>query len=436
MDTIRNPNRFLHLVHLGVGILAAFGMEYFWKSITEDLSDTSKKLSKFIFRAGLALIGMTLLVFIVLFFSQDSLRGFFEKMLPADQIDKAINLIYNSLLRFVVYAFLMCVVLWSLLKWPTRTVLRWTLIVSLGFIAVLDVAQIDKQFIRFYNPKNAPGKDPLVDFLIQEKTKGPYRIKFITRGPYLNYFLNNFIPQYQLETCDVTATRSFPVDFETFTSAVNPNSARLYQFEAVRFFLSEMPYQIFGMLPKYQFPNPFEQGKSIYVYEETNAVPMAKVYTSVIVETNFENIFSIFNSPVFNPSKEMVLTKAPAETFALGSNGGEVTWSKLEPERVEMKVSVEGGGILVLADRYTPDWEALVDGKPSKLFRANYLFQGVYVPSGEHQVIIQMKRTWFLQYFPSAFFYLLTLLCIGILFYLAFLTKAKNQESATSQEQV
>ena len=43
-------------------------------------------------------------------------------------------------------------------------------------------------------------------------------------------------------------------------------------------------------------------------------------------------------------------------------------------------------GVLLMVQRWHPDWKATVDGKPTPLLRANHLFSGVQVPAGEHVV--------------------------------------------------
>jgi uncharacterized membrane protein YfhO len=50
---------------------------------------------------------------------------------------------------------------------------------------------------------------------------------------------------------------------------------------------------------------------------------------------------------------------------------------------------MEHEGFVVVGDVDDPGWRASVDGGKVDLLRANYLFQAVHVPAGEHVVRIE-----------------------------------------------
>jgi hypothetical protein len=51
-----------------------------------------------------------------------------------------------------------------------------------------------------------------------------------------------------------------------------------------------------------------------------------------------------------------------------------------------MEVNATQDAMLLLADQMYPGWGATIDGKPAHIYRADYLFQAIFVPAGQHTV--------------------------------------------------
>ena len=59
---------------------------------------------------------------------------------------------------------------------------------------------------------------------------------------------------------------------------------------------------------------------------------------------------------------------------------------KYEPSYVEIEAHIDAPGFLVLSDTYYPGWKAHVDGKLSRIYRADYTLRAVYLEPGKHIV--------------------------------------------------
>lgn len=65
--------------------------------------------------------------------------------------------------------------------------------------------------------------------------------------------------------------------------------------------------------------------------------------------------------------------------------------SVYEPQRVEIDVTLERPGLLVLADAYYPGWTASVDGRPATILRTNRAMRGVSLETGAHHLVFSYE---------------------------------------------
>jgi uncharacterized membrane protein YfhO len=58
----------------------------------------------------------------------------------------------------------------------------------------------------------------------------------------------------------------------------------------------------------------------------------------------------------------------------------------LSANRVVVQAHPSRPSYLVVTDTHYPGWRARVDGEPTPIYQANYLFRAVYLPPGEHEI--------------------------------------------------
>jgi hypothetical protein len=95
--------------------------------------------------------------------------------------------------------------------------------------------------------------------------------------------------------------------------------------------------------------------------------------------------------------------------------------------RVDITVTTETGGLLVLADTDYPGWTATVDGQPARILRVNGAFRAVEVPAGARQVRFEYRPGWLL---PGAIISAAALLLTLLLF------RVHNPNAARAQTPV
>src|SRR5262249_24687535 len=79
----------------------------------------------------------------------------------------------------------------------------------------------------------------------------------------------------------------------------------------------------------------------------------------------------------------------PADDAAASGGFRVATLTDYAPNRVAVAVDDGPAGYLVLTDVWYPGWQCTIDGQPSRVYRANYLFRGVPLTAGPHQFVFR-----------------------------------------------
>ena len=73
----------------------------------------------------------------------------------------------------------------------------------------------------------------------------------------------------------------------------------------------------------------------------------------------------------------------------LGASEGCIDLQRFTSDHITLKVKNPQNSILVITNNYSPYWKATMDGIETKLFPVDHTFQGIYIRSGEHKVILE-----------------------------------------------
>lgn len=77
---------------------------------------------------------------------------------------------------------------------------------------------------------------------------------------------------------------------------------------------------------------------------------------------------------------------AQAKLRIAPGGAAEVLAARFSPNEAEARVRGDGRSLLVFGETRHPGWRATVDGRPAPVLPANFLFQAIAVPEGEHDV--------------------------------------------------
>jgi hypothetical protein len=285
---------------------------------------------------------------------------------------------------------------------------------------------------------------------------------------------------YNIQSLDIVQMRSMPEDikaylegfqprpfpprtqeeFQRFLGDVSRLPAREWELSNTRYLLGTAPlldmlnglldpakhrFRIvkrFDMVPKPGITNPTKIAEETAVpttngtyaiFEFTGALPRAMLYSNWEVSTNAETTLKRITSPEFDPTKLVLVTEqipAPSATTATNENAGTVEYASYEPNHIVLKANANAASILLLNDRYDPNWKVTVDGKPATLLRANYIMRGVQLAPGAHTIDYRFAP-------PVNLFYVslsAIILGLGLLGFLAISSRREDGGEAKPRE--
>jgi hypothetical protein len=150
--------------------------------------------------------------------------------------------------------------------------------------------------------------------------------------------------------------------------------------------------------------------------EFTGALPRAKLFANWQVNTNDQAVLKTLSDLNFDPAKTVLVSTPPKDLPASGTNDnpGTVEFKSYHPMHLVFAAQAAAPSVLLLNDKYDPNWQVTVDGKPAELLRCNYLMRGVYVPAGPHTVEFNFRLSNKPIYVTLSAIGVGILLCVGL----------------------
>jgi uncharacterized membrane protein YfhO len=122
------------------------------------------------------------------------------------------------------------------------------------------------------------------------------------------------------------------------------------------------------------------------LYNNHGALNRIYKANSIKVANSLESSEDILKSPDFIPGSTVLLEK----NVNLSDAGTQADIRyKESPDNTKILINIRknsGNGILVLADKFYPGWNAFIDGQKTEILPANINQRAIYLPSGNHDV--------------------------------------------------
>jgi hypothetical protein len=313
--------------------------------------------------------------------------------------------------------------------------------VLLGLLLVVDLGRANSFWIIAVNYKQKYSSNPLIDVLRQKPHEHriaaslgfgvPPQLARLQSQFHRDFYgvewLQHLFPYYNLHALEVTQLSRQPeeyVQFEERMFQFNGQQAsaqlqdRHWQLTSTRYIVGLSAYEgglnaiapgkfkvhsryIFAPKPGVTEPRLPEEvtlqataDGPIALFEHVNPLPRAKLFTQWQLSTNTQETLKKLADPSFDPHATVLLSEAfPDNQQPAVSNAapGTVEITHYEPKRIEFKANASAPSILLVTDKFDPEWKARVDGKEARIVRANYAMRGVFVPPGPHQVTMSFE---------------------------------------------
>ena len=457
LSTIRIPSKFLHVMHLGLWILFAYGLEAIargslasgrdtlgsWKDRFSAWRQTAPTGEvKWVF-GSLAAFAIALVA--ALQYSGNAsdlktyLRGIEFHMGPPATAEFSIGEVWKALGVFAISLALVVGMITGFFH-GTRARMGWAL---LGVVLVCDLYRANTPWVKYYDWVTRYQTNPVFDLLKEKPWEqrvtaflDPHRQGPLVGGDaalswtYLQKeWLENQYQYFNIQSLDISQMPRVPELETAYFGALGlmenqnnlPLVARLWQLTNTRYILGskdavdqlngmvdpvqkrirvKMPFGL-GLKPGVTPPDASTATADLVqlltatasetgpfaVLEFTGTLPRAKFYTDWQAGLDDARVLQRLRAPDFDPALQVLVSEAVSGmTPATNATPAEATITSYAPKRITVKTRSAAPGILLLNDRWHPDWKVTIDGQPTALLRANFLMRGVPVAAGEHTV--------------------------------------------------
>jgi hypothetical protein len=134
----------------------------------------------------------------------------------------------------------------------------------------------------------------------------------------------------------------------------------------------------------------------VKIYENQDVLPRAFIVHQAQIVINDQQAIAAMRDATFDPRNTLVRVAAAGEKTGLAKLGqisinDNPTITSYQPERIELAVTLESPGWLVLTDTHYPGWRATVNGQSTQILPVNIMFRGLELPAGEHIIVFEFK---------------------------------------------
>jgi hypothetical protein len=412
VSSIRNPNKFVQIFQFALGILAAHGLTWTLRAARADghVPEDRAALKPLAFGALVAATLFVLAFLSAAFRGEAVAAAFGAQGWPRAAADAIAAVRAQALGHAALMGFLTAGLVLALMFLNAERHRRW--LRGLAWAAALLVAADALLLARHYLKTTGTAYYDENELVRAIRSGDPLQRTLMThQEAFYNHWLTFYFPFHHLQTWNVTQMPREPTDYRNFRAALQSDqNMRLWQFCAVGHILTPVAYRErmaqadpawrddLELVMAYQVARdpvrefrivPAQPGDQTAqgIYRFKRPAPRFALLAQW-EETPDDQALTLLASPAFAPLSRALVAPHPGLALPQPSGATQATVAvrSYRSGNIRLETQTDGPALLRFAEKHDPSWTVQVDGRPASLLRVDYLFQGVLLPPGEHEV--------------------------------------------------
>jgi hypothetical protein len=297
--------------------------------------------------------------------------------------------------------------------------------VLLGLVLLAELVPASAPWVVTYNWKEKyvdQANNPVMDVLRKAPHESRVAISSgtlsiplgILDGVYGGDWKQHLFQYYNIQTTDIVQMPRPPVEVQMWEGAMRVDSPenlhvawRRWQLMNVRYLLTRAgvtdglnqqlkPNAPFRELMRFDFYQSRPGGPVLTtttgdrlqfaLVEYTGALPRAKLYSQWQINTNDVETLQTLRSLAFDPATSVIVADPIALPASTNAGAGTVEFTSYDSKQIKFSAKAAAASVLLLNDKFDPNWRVYVNGKSAPLLRCNYTMRGVQLPAGDNAV--------------------------------------------------
>lgn len=290
---------------------------------------------------------------------------------------------YENLIKDMrLHSFLLLIVIGSLLAFSQQKIKHNLFLVIVIVIATFDLWTISSNTIHWEaggSKETVFGERDYVNFILQNDPETyKYRVAEITGG---RLATSNHLAYYGLHLFNGyqgAKIRNYQ-DAIDIAGDLNP---LLLSLANVKYLITDQD------LPENPLFTKVFAGSRI-VYQNNGKLSRAFFADNYQVMDGFQ-ILQQIQQNAFDPSETALLESDPGVQIEAPGEGASANMTYFDIHNIKYDVTATGNNLLVFSEIYYPaGWKAYIDGNETEILKVDYLFRGIIVPPGQHEVTME-----------------------------------------------